>query len=129
MKNLFIPYEQALVLKGLGFDETSLANYGDSEDGIQMEIWNDENHYKWKTICPAPTYQQVFKWFREKHNLWNMIYPRYDWNFNIQYIKDFDSVEDKGWGTEKESFHGSKFRTYEEAEFACLKKLIEIVKK
>ena len=113
MKNLFIPYEQALELKELGFDFNQL-NYRDGFHTVLIE---------------NPLYSQVFKWFREKHNLWNMIYPRYDWNFNIQYIKDFDTIEDKGWGTDKESFHGSKFRTYEEAEFECLKKLIEIVKK
>jgi hypothetical protein len=54
MNKEFIPYEQALELKELGFDEPCIA------------IWID--------TIPLPLYQQVFRWFREKYDLCSFVY-------------------------------------------------------
>ena len=104
MKKEFIPYEQALELKELGFDELCLFYYGDNEAlrvYHQSEIVED--------LIGAPLYQQAFRWFREKYNM----------HFFAQYFTD-----GKWRGTHSKE----DFNTYEEAELACLKKLIEIVK-
>ena len=100
MEKEFIPYEQALALKELGFDELCLMYYDYSWTLVESGVYE----------CKAPLYQQCFRWFREKHDLHCNIDP---WGYCI-----FDDN-----GTEK-----TGFESYEEAELECLKKLIEIVK-
>ncbi|CAK0766030.1 conserved hypothetical protein [Gammaproteobacteria bacterium] len=112
MNKEFIPYEQALELIKLGFDEECLAvaNVKSYELKIIKGEYNKELH------LPIPLYQQAFRWFREKYKLLGLPKP---YGYEIQY-----NAELHYWGTiiEKEA------NTYEEAELACLKKLIEIVK-
>jgi hypothetical protein len=65
-------------------------------------------------IIAAPTYSQAFRWFRTKFNCHHTI------NLNKKYVGiAYSSVV---------NFSVDEFNTYEEAELACLKKLIEIVK-
>lgn len=67
-------------------------------------------------------YQQAFRWFREKYKLEGFTEMSNDFNwykFTIYYyLSDCKKCVD--WGLE--------MNTYEEAELACLKKMIEIVK-
>ena len=122
MKNEFIPYEEALALKKLGFNEPVYTIYTKSDKEL-FEICKlrrkqltfekvIENEY----VIPAPLYQQAFRWFREKGYHCGIIL-RYD-EFHY-FIKDF--VNDK----EYDDIYN--ITSYEEAELACLKKLIEIV--
>jgi len=115
MNKEFIPYEQALDLKKLGFDELHFGVYGKSEGtlfkviGDKFDIIDDIHFIK------VPLYQQAFKFFREKHNLVGLI-TTFNSRNNFRYAiyAEYIGVED--------------YNTYEEAELACLKKLIEIVK-
>ena len=100
MEKEFIPYEQALKLKELGFDEPCLGYYaGDILcTGQPQEIHLDEDgNYKMsKTesfpIIAAPTYQQAFRWFREKYGLysWIKLHNGYIndslWNFTFKWV-------------------------------------------
>ena len=104
MNKEFIPYEQALELKELGFDELCLFYYTDNE---ALRIYHQSEIYD--DLVGAPLYQQAFRWFREKHNM----------HFWAQQFTD---------GTWRTTYDWGLFNTYEEAELACLKKLIEIVK-
>ncbi len=139
MKKEFVPYEQSLELKLLGFDEPCFAiwsgfdeNNFSTTDTVRLFSSkfriDDTQSYSFYGNSPnynqvsAPTFTQTFKWFREKYNLWNMIYPRDGWNYTIQQIDNIPSV----FG---ESYHNTEMKTYEDAELECLKKLIEIVKK
>jgi hypothetical protein len=126
MEKEFVPYEIALALKELGFNEPCISfytqnAYGSTKDQI-VQYWiepvtgNDDY-----VFVLAPLRQQAFRWFREKHGLWNMIYPRDGWNYVIQGIDETISCTG-------ESFHNVEIKSYEEAELECLKKLIEIVK-
>jgi hypothetical protein len=72
--------------------------------------YNDETNY-WLTV---PTYSQAFRWFREKYNLCGVITPQ---SYEIW------GYPDGGCIIEQYPVH-----TYEEAEQACLDKLIEICK-
>ena len=67
----------------------------------------------------APLKQQVFRWFRENHSLNHMI----DMNFRTNnYITQL-------WKGRECFFNEHSIKTYEDAESACIDKLIEIVKK
>ena len=108
MEKEFIPYELALELKELGFDEKCLS----------CSVSNtDASGITWTSVLVAPLYQQAFRWFREK----------YDMQLGICHINGgFDC-----WTNDGDLFENGKycnFKTYEEAELECLKKLIEIVK-
>ena len=119
----FIPYEQALELKELGFDELSLdAYYKTTDGGVSLVRFPDEErqiNYPFERI-PAPLYQQAFRWFREKHQLHSYI-ERFN-NNTLDYVITYDECE------EELDFGDGPFNTYEEAELACLNKLIEIAK-
>ena len=119
----FIPYEQALALKELGFDEPCFAYYKDKGDGqhvlLRNSIGGSQNSKHHNFDCTSPLYQQAFRWFRENYNLSHEI----SYAGNIEeypaYVKDYIYGNN---GISPSVF------TYEEAELACLKKLIEIVK-
>jgi hypothetical protein len=109
MKNEFIPYEQAVELKELGFDEACFEYYS-VDDQRFCDIFKD---------IKAPLYQQAFRWFREKHGLVGIIkFGTNDFTYNV-YNEDGMGLLTK----ESSNFNSA----YEEAELACLKKLIEIV--
>jgi len=128
MNKEFIPYQQALELKELGFDEPCLAFYdGKGDSNIYFNNKRDASgdyipfikHERLKWFG-APLYQQAFRWFREKYDLDSHI--KKDWTDGVFYgyeaiIECVDGFIDVG-----------TFKTYEEAELACLKKLIEVVK-
>jgi len=117
MEKEFIPYEQALALKELGFDEPCLAWYG-SEDIFEISGNYKNSTHTIEYCVSAPLYQQAFRWFREKYKLSGLIeIGNQEYSFII-----FDEEKDSRKITS--SMNG----TYEEAELACLIKLIEIVK-
>ena len=109
MNKKFIPYEQALALQRLGFDEECFGTWFELEGKYSIIIRN--NLYRNDLQTPSPLYQQAFRWFREKHGLNYVIIKAESWFYTIN-----------GCNTQE------GFKTYEEAELDCLKKLIEIVK-
>jgi hypothetical protein len=131
MNKEFIPYEQALELKELGFDEKCLAKYAPQDETKGKMVlfgqgeWLSYFYINYYPIEDAPLYQQAFRWFREKHNLVSKVdvcANRYDSVYYDTTIIDCKKLivcdnQDNG-----------KYNTYEEAELSCLKKLIEIVK-
>jgi hypothetical protein len=127
MNKEFIPYKEALALKELGFDEDCFTWYWD-DIGLYKGLQYG-NHNKGITIS-APTYSQAFRWFREKYKLSGFIGFRPN-------VKQFDchvydmSLSGKEYvkqRTMEEYNKDPKVGTYEEAELACVIKLIEIVK-
>lgn len=70
MEDLFVPYEQALVLKELGFDEENILGYyiGNRIVDLVEYKFTIEN-YPHIELIPAPLYQQTLKWFRDTYNL------------------------------------------------------------
>ena len=106
MEKEFIPYQEDLELKQLGFDEPCMATYST----IPYKLKEGYTH-----ILRVPTYSQAFRFFRERYPHLNFgfgkIHPESEnYHYHINYKWEF--------------FEGS----YEQAELACLKKLIEIVK-
>lgn len=132
MNKEFIPYREALALKELGFNENCICkweeNYLCQDEGFDIcnnDTWltNKKLHVV-DSYCTAPLYQQVFKWFRENYNIDNTIQPVANYEGNtIGYFYELISV--KGSKIDIES---DTFKTYEEAQLQCVKKLIEITK-
>ena len=108
MKKEFVNYNQALKLKALGFDEPCFKCkvIGQEHLDYTPTDYDDFPEQKEKEVL-IPTFSQAFRWFREKYNLHHCIMKMHDYFF------------DKTLRIHTE--------TYEEAELACLDKLIEIV--
>ena len=115
MKKEFVPYELAVELKELGFDEPCLDKYDPRFEKLSsnMETWSNE-YYPENLMTPAPLYQQAFRWFREKYS---------HLDFGVSKIHNGTNNYHYHINLTWEFFEG----TYEEAELACLTKLISIV--
>jgi len=115
MEKEFIPYELALRMKALGFDEPCFGLYAPPSKTVFL------HHYgllSAKEQILAPLYQQAFRWFREKYNLKGHVEP-------VEYL---DGTPDTyHWSIFNNCNSGNDQLTHEEAELACLEKLIEIV--
>lgn len=129
MNNEFVSYEIALKLKQLGFDEPCFTYYYELTSNLRTHLGVDINNAwtysgnKKLGFTLAPLYQQVFRWFRNKYDMdisINTIYYKYNENISKKYRVVIDN---------KTVFTNVGFYdTYEEAELACLNKLIMIVK-
>jgi dolichyl-phosphate-mannose--protein O-mannosyl transferase len=119
----FTLHPEAFELKQLGFDEPCFTYYKNDQlsDILELvknsEMTNVNNESD--DYISAPTYSQAFRWFREKHNLKSCIMFRTSMADNEEYYD---------WLIKGQEVVYRHFKTYEEAELACLKKLIEIVK-
>lgn len=123
MKHLFVPKAQSIQLKELGFDEPCLAFYNGKF--LDLDVWDrdylSEQLEKRRDIgeCPqAPTFSQAFTFFREKYRLF--VQPNR--TVDSEGIWYYFSISTKRTDVCEGSF------IYEEAELACIEKLIQIVK-
>ncbi len=126
--NEFIPYEQALALKELGFDEFCLAKYQKLSEtaNYQLQLLQKErNCNRLDTAISAPLYQQVFRWFREKYQIDSCIHRNGGMNIDERGFLPHYEVIIRYKSPELKCVKYS----HEEAELECLKKLIEIYKK
>jgi hypothetical protein len=130
MNKEFIPYEQALELKELGFDEPCFGKiYADGGSEQLSYPYKNSDQIGKITSCSAPLYQQVFRWFREKYQLSSWIYTSYDEKFYYSILKDKRFMISEFYTVTKIKIPNKIYNTYEESELACLNKLIRIVKK
>jgi hypothetical protein len=125
MTKEFVPYELAVKLKALGFDEKCFCNWEESwspepEDEIRMVLTTDQTWLRPGWVR-APTFSQAFRWFREEYNQHSFIELVFEDEIRFDYVlyvnEDEDDCIDYGDGP---------FETYEDAELALLDKLIEI---
>jgi len=129
MEKEFVSYKQAVALKELGFSDECLAHYDYyGRLPFPLVMYGDceccDNSGE-----PAPLKQQVFRWFRDKYNLHIDIYPfeifesdavvGYKYFYSTYHIIECYANRD-----EERLGH----TTYEEAENACIDKLIELTK-
>ena len=121
MEKEFVPYTEALELKELGFDEPCFGKF-DGRGKNKGKIWYEMPNTGQDSIpvgdVLAPTYSQCFRFFREKHGLFIQPNRTIDSEGTWYYF----SIASKRTDVCEGSF------VYEEAELACLKKLIQIVK-
>jgi hypothetical protein len=110
----------------LKFDEPCLGFYVGKDKEVFMSSIDFNAPYQFKldskTTFVAPTFSQAFRFFREKYGLYHSIgldnSLENDINCDYQIINHSQSISELE----------TNFKTYEEAELECLKKLIEIVK-
>jgi hypothetical protein len=161
MNKEFVPYEEALALKELGFDEKCITkwdilygkpklypslgtlcfgSYEKESNGYDQKQVNEGGYYftgyknsvldHENEIVSAPLYQQAFRWIRDKYNLKHEL-------CSLQKNSWLITIIDTSSTTEHGVYNGKRWdcddldenipHTYEEAELACLRKLIEIV--
>ncbi len=126
MEKEFIPFNLALKLKELGFDEPCLAYFKIEYDALNQKHFGclsfpkdikDLESQKKMTYCIgqmtllAPTWQSAFKFFRDKGGI--HIFP--------------SEYDEKKWWINWGSWTSELFDTYEEAQEKCLLKMFDIV--
>lgn len=121
IKEDYVSFETAKLLKDKGFDEPTIGTYNiESKNPILIERPIRAIHCE--AIISAPTLQMAMKWLREGHNLFIDTY--YDCDFGEGYKF---SVHKLPKGTTLES-HNESYSTYEKACDGaikyCLEKLI-----
>jgi len=144
MEKEFVPYTLALRMKQLGFDKPCFAGFNPTPfdyDGVEnliypiihLEfdgeeiIYNDfqtEEPNIWtidSDVILAPLYQQAFRWFRKKYNIESYIHRNRKYNSVVRFEISICNNNILPY------FGLDYYSTYEEAELACLIKLIEIV--
>jgi len=116
MEREFVPYELAVKLKELGFDEPCFSYY---------DLNNKPNFFGadglMDTHCVQvnrPTFSQAFRWFDDNTECSGYIVPsikegHFDWLIRIDWEEEIECEE--------------AYSSRQEAELACLTKLIEIV--
>jgi hypothetical protein len=114
MKKEFVPYDIALAMKELGFNEICMRMYKKGVKHLISTMDMPNAIYSADVKIQAPLYQQAFRWFREKYSIVGYVHP---FNGNYTYSIISNLVE-----------YNNNKKTYEEAQDACLKKLIEIVR-
>jgi hypothetical protein len=119
MEKEFVPYELALKIKQIGYkkegvDEDCFAFYDEEEYLFTVREQDDINE-EWLI---APTFSQAFRWFREKYDLHYQLIP---------FFSDKESHAVDYYLALAQHRPPIQVKTFEEAELACLEKLIEIV--
>lgn len=132
MEDIFISKEIAQKLKQTGFNEPCMAFYQDYEGFDKLYVSNFETDESISVLTDtifighqnigendisAPTYEQVFKWFRDKGFYISMTEFLYVFSYKIG-ILDFSKQVSR---VETESFP-----TYEECRDNLILKLIEL---
>jgi len=128
-----VPYEESLALREIGFVQSCWHAYHDltwpsNEDKHKLETFHNlttyMEPYAHQYINPvlAPTFSQAFRWFRDNYYL----------NAQIAFC-EYSISSENSWKYTLDNPTGvqiwnGKFNTYEEAELACLIKLITMEK-
>lgn len=137
MEKELVTFEQALALKELGFDDecifVNLIENGKFAGIYTPTDYNDFPEQR-EIEINVPLKQQVFRWFREKYNYDISVRGasfRANWVIGVPLLINNDSKDGYplviSW--DYKTSDGMKVLTYEEAENACIDKLIQIAKK
>jgi hypothetical protein len=130
MEKEFVPYDIALRLKNLGFDEPCFGLYNLPEQnlGADLKFGGNSNKYNSKWKFSAPTFSQAFRWFREKYNLIFQINYLFNGNYQViihknthEYMNLIQSHPHSCVDEVPDNY------SYEDAELSCIGKLLEIV--
>jgi len=113
MEKEFVPYELAVKLKELGFDEPCLAIYHLMDKEIDFVDQTCQGT-KWAL---APLWQQAFDWFSTNHGLFYLVEAVASCDLRCVLIQHPGRMYHEVVGT---------YDNYNDAYKACVEKLIEI---
>ena len=125
MEKEFVPYEQALALKELGFDGDCCQAYHINGENELSEFYSNppivDEWLKKLPFIKAPLWQQAFRWFWNTQGLYVEFFVDDDQTFGFlisRFVEEgrMDYPSKRGYSNP------------EIAEFNCLKALIEMVK-
>ena len=119
MDKEFVNFDQAVELNELKYDADYNYTYT-----IDKHLWYGDVKADGVSTLAAPLKQQVFRWFREKklHNTFPSIIQTRNWA-TVYRILEWHPGNDSTSITTSDYYD-----TYEEAENACIDKLIELAK-
>ena len=141
MNKEFVPYELAIDLKTLGFDDQCICGY-DNEGRLRSKLAhsNDKGaRIDWDRHdihIPAMLWQQAFEWLRKKYCIHVEIITGAGTQGTAWYGKIINdwNITNKGSGNfdyfTKEIRMNNEFegyKSYEETRLECLKKIIEVI--
>lgn len=142
MESLFCPYEEALKLRELGFDESCFAmwtkGWSEFEYGSSMlpRIFSSKfrlsdtqscqsyvNNHKASFGIAAPTFSQAFDFLRKKYYLYGIVIPTItmNWAFKTMIV-----VEEEVEIPPYKNVQAEDYSTHEQAELVLLKELIKL---
>ena len=147
----FVPYQIALDMKSIGFDEPCLAFFEINnthqpqnlryflKTAVNREYIENTKILKYiygENSLLAPLYQQAFRWFREKYNLYHFISSESDsarMSASIRKKIVTDDSKFEFWSIieyvrAKKTSPYNTFKNHEDTELECLKKMIEYCK-
>lgn len=116
MEKEFVSFEIALKLKELRFDEECFKYYTNTGELYFSNLYG----------IHAPVFSQAFRFFREKYNMLANVYSNAS-GFCYEYSDTFGGTHRLDSGFDGPNDSGC-WDSYEDAEIACLQKMIEIVK-
>ena len=128
----FVPYQESLALKKLGFDQPCfkyiyIGSLAINEDlYLEVEPSKAINFNADSLSISQPTFSQAFRFFREEYNLLQNISYVLKKTGGVQWFFDIKGINMTNNNILPHS--EIRFEIYEEAELACLRKMIEIVK-
>lgn len=130
----FLKYKEALKLKELGFKELCYGYFAPNTSAND-DLTGADRPFAYVLYAPykfdpkkdsydvaAPTFRQAFKWFRDIHKLHvetPFVVSKQRYIASITEVKELHS----------QTFFNGNHINHEDAELACLKKLIEIISK
>lgn len=114
--DIFAPYEIAKQLKELEFKEPCIAYYKPNITYTTMFNHYYGTNYDKNDIITAPTWEQVFKWFRER-------------GYNVAIHYSTYSLFNYWYSIEQVTISKNNFETYEQCREDLVLRLIELYKK
>jgi hypothetical protein len=136
LETLFCTYDQALALKELGYDEPCFGRF--MKESNNLLIAHTEKYFmsgidRKEFFTQAPLKSQVFQWFRDKHKLYAEIdLDSYQEPYSLKVtIKKMDATNtyvEEEFYPYANGIGDIDNDKYEEAEEACIDKLIELIK-
>jgi hypothetical protein len=126
----FVTYDLASRMKALGFTESCFNLYHLNRRELmyvcpnigEVATYKYDNHNKTNHIS-APTWQSAFRWFKKEYK----IHVSYGTTSDYHEERNGFVISNYIDGSRNNLFTDWEVGTYEEAELACLTKLIEIV--
>lgn len=124
MEKEIVLYQEARSLRDLGFSEECFGFFNINGDFMtSYKISKDDvDSFELRECCLAPTYGQVFRWFRDVHHIDGWVTPYHSLN-GKKYCVQCESIISRFDDADFD------FDTHEEAELYLLQVLLEVIKK